>query len=164
MQATIGVWSPTLLEVKLHSVPASLLVSTCTSCWYDTKTLHSTVNVIMFQCPAAELADLVSELHEVNDWVTFGLYLGIKIWRLRAIEKECQTIGERRTQMLEEWQNNEIPTWSAVVQALVGIGMRRLASEIAQTHGWFIVMIKYIPRHFIPVVCHCRSSSSQVVR
>ena len=89
----------------------------------------------MFQCPAAELADLVTELQEVNDWVTFGLYLGIKIWRLRAIEKECQTIGERRTQMLEEWQNNETPTWPAVVQALVGIGMRRLASELAQKHG-----------------------------
>ena len=28
MQATIGVWSPTLLEVKLHSMPASLLVGT----------------------------------------------------------------------------------------------------------------------------------------
>ena len=27
MQATISVWSPTLLVVKLHSVPASLLVS-----------------------------------------------------------------------------------------------------------------------------------------
>ena len=96
----------------------------------------------MFQCPAAELADLVSELQEVNDWVTFGLHLKIKIWKLRAIEKECQTIGERRTRMLEEWQNNETPTWSAVVQALVGIGMRRLASDLAQTHGWFIVMIQ----------------------
>ena len=91
--------------------------------------------VLTFLHTAAELADLVSELQEVNDWVTFGLYLGIKIWRLRAIEKECQTIGERRTQMLEEWQNNEIPTWSAVVQALVGTGMRCLASELAQRHG-----------------------------
>ena len=27
MQATIGVWSPTLLEVKLHTMLASLLVS-----------------------------------------------------------------------------------------------------------------------------------------
>ena len=27
MQATIGVWSPTVLGVKLHSVPASLLVN-----------------------------------------------------------------------------------------------------------------------------------------
>ena len=137
MQATIGVWSPTLREVKLQSVPVSLLVSICTSCQYEsisvtTKIPHST---IIFQCPAAELADLVSELQEVNDWVTLGLYLEIKIWRLRAIEKEQLTIGERRTQMLEEWQNNVTPTWSAVVQALVGIGMRRLASELAQKHG-----------------------------
>ena len=28
MQATIGVWSPTVLGVKLHSVPASPLVGT----------------------------------------------------------------------------------------------------------------------------------------
>ena len=28
MQVTISAWSPTLLEVKLHSMPASLLVST----------------------------------------------------------------------------------------------------------------------------------------
>ena len=137
MQATIGVWSPTLLEVKLQSVPVSLLVSICTSCQYEsisvtTKTLHST---IIFLFPAAELADLVSELQEVNDWVTLGLYLEIKMWRLRAIEEECLTIGKRRTQMFEEWQKKVIPTWSAVVQALVGIGMRRLASELAQKHG-----------------------------
>ena len=95
----------------------------------------------------------MSELQEVNDWVTLGLYLEIKIWKLRAIEKERLTIGERRTQMLEEWQNNVTPTWSAVVQALVGIGMRRLASELAQIHGWFNFS-KYIPWHLIPVVCH----------
>ena len=88
-----------------------------------------------FLFTAPELADLVRELQEVNDWVTLGLYLEIKIWRLRAIEKECQTIGERRTQMLEEWQNKVTPTWSAVVQALVGIGKRRLAYELAQKHG-----------------------------
>ena len=137
MQATISVWSPTLLEVKLQSVPVSLLVSIRTSCQYEsisvtTKTLHSTISL----CPAAELADLVSELQEVNDWVTLGLYLEIKIWRLRAIEKERLTIEERRTQMLEEWQKKVTPTWSALVQALVGIGMRRLAYELAQKHGW----------------------------
>ena len=88
-----------------------------------------------FLFTAPELADLVRELQEVNDWVTLGLYLEIKIWRLRAIEKECQTIGERRTQMLNEWQNNVTPTWSTVVRALVEIGMRRLASELAHKHG-----------------------------
>ena len=117
------------------------------------KLVNSTVNVIMFQCPAAELADLVSELQEVNDWVTFGLHLKIKIWKLRAIEKECQTIGERRTRMLEEWQNNETPTWPAVVQALVGIGMRRLASELAQKHGW----LKNIKIHTLTFHACCLS-------
>ena len=77
----------------------------------------------------------MSELQEVNDWVTFGLYLGIKICRLRAIQEKCQKIEEGRTQMLEEWQKIVTPTWSAIVQALVKIGMRRLASELAQKHG-----------------------------
>ena len=92
-------------------------------------------NVLTFLCAAAELADLVSELQEVNDWVTLGLYLGIEIWRLRAIKIDCQTIGDCRTQMLEEWQKKMTPTWSAIVQALVRIGMRHLASELAQKHG-----------------------------
>ena len=89
-----------------------------------------------FLYTAAELPDLMSELQDVNDWVTFGLYLGIKMPRLEAIRADYPTLGERRTQMLIEWQRKVIPTWSAVVQALVGIGMRRLASELAQKHGW----------------------------
>ena len=78
----------------------------------------------------------MSELQDVNDWVTFGLYLGIKMPRLEAIKLDCPTLGERRTQLLNEWQKKVTPTWSAVVQALAGIGMRRLASELAQKHGW----------------------------
>ena len=78
----------------------------------------------------------MSELQDVNDWVTFGLYLGIRMPKLEAIKVDCPTLGERRIQMLNEWQNNEIPTWFAVVQALDEIGMRRLASELAQKHGW----------------------------
>jgi len=77
----------------------------------------------------------VKELQDVNDWLTFGIYLGIKMPTMEAIRRDYQTTGERRTQMLYEWQKNVIPTWSAVVQALVGIGMRRLASELAQKHG-----------------------------
>ena len=40
-----------------------------------------------------------------------------------------------RIEMLNEWQKKVIPTWSAVVQALVEIGMRRLAAELARKHG-----------------------------
>ena len=63
--------------------------------------------------------------------------------RLAAINADCPTLGDRRTQMLNEWQNNMTPTWSAVVQALGGIGMRHLASELAQKHG----KLRYIEVH-----------------
>ena len=77
----------------------------------------------------------MSELQDVVDWVPFGLQLGIKMPKLKAIKVDYPTTAERRTQMLYEWQNNVIPTWSAVVQALSGIGMRSLASKLAQKHG-----------------------------
>ena len=89
-----------------------------------------------FLCPVPDLIDLEDELQDVITWIPFGLYLGIKIGKLRAIERECSTVQECRIKMLEEWQNNVTPTWSAVVKALVGIGMRRNASELAEKHGW----------------------------
>ena len=89
---------------------------------------------------AAELADLVKELQEVNNWIPFGLNLGIDISKLEAIEKVCPTIEERHTQLFIYWQNQVVPTWSAVVQALMAIGKRRLAYEIAQKHGRYPLM------------------------
>ena len=84
----------------------------------------ATANVLTFLCTAAELADLVRELQEVNNWIPFGLYLGIKMSRLEAIKVDCPTFEDHRTQMLSEWQKKVTPTWSAVVQALDEIGMR----------------------------------------
>ena len=46
-----------------------------------------------------------------------------------------------RLEMLEEWQKKVIPTWSAVAQALMGIGRRRRAIELAQKHGWLSISI-----------------------
>ena len=77
----------------------------------------------------------MNELTEVNNWIPLGLSLGLKISTLEAIERERITIGERRTQMLNEWQKQETTTWSAVIQALVGMGMRSLASQLARKHG-----------------------------
>ena len=59
---------------------------------------------------------------------------------LEAIERERITIGERRTQMLNEWQKQATPTWSAVIQALVKMGMRHLATQLAQKKGSVMVM------------------------
>ena len=77
----------------------------------------------------------MNELTEVNNWIPLGLGLGLKISTLEAIERERITIGERRTQMLIEWQKQATPTWSAVLQALVKMGIRSLASRLAQKHG-----------------------------
>ena len=54
---------------------------------------------------------------------------------LKTIEANYPTLQRRRIEMLEEWQKRMTPTWSAVVQALMGIGMRRLASQLAPKHG-----------------------------
>ena len=88
-----------------------------------------------FLCTVPDMADLWSELQDVLDWIPLGLYLGIKMERLEAIKADFPTLGQRHAQMLKEWQKNVTPTWSAVVQALVKMGMKRLASELAQKHG-----------------------------
>ena len=83
----------------------------------------------------AELRDLVNELKGVLYWIPLGLNLGLEISTLLAIERECITIEERCTHMLVAWQKQAIPTWSAVVQALVEMGMRSSASQLAHKHG-----------------------------
>ena len=88
-------------------------------------------------CPVPEVRDLDSELHEVTDWISLGLHLGITLSELKIIEKNYPNdLSRHRIEMFEEWQKKMTPTWSAVVQALMGIGMRRLASELAHKHGW----------------------------
>ena len=83
----------------------------------------------------AELADFVNELKGVIYWIPLGLNLGLEISTLLAIERERITIEERCTHMLIAWQKQAIPTWSAVIQALVKMGMRPLASQLARNHG-----------------------------
>ena len=82
----------------------------------------------------------MNELKRVNDWIPLGLNLGVEISTLEAIERERITIGERRTQMLNEWQKQATPTWSAVLQALAKMGMRHLAIQLAQKKGSFMLI------------------------
>ena len=109
-------------------------------------------------CPyiAAELVDLVNELQQVNNWIPFGLNLGIDISRLEAIENERATIEERRTQLLICWRRQVVPTWSAVVKALMAIGMRHLASKIAQKYGKYVLMDQScMCMHVVMVIRNC---------
>ena len=50
------------------------------------------------------------------------------------------TIGKCRIQMLNEWQKQVTPTWSAVIQALFKMGMRHLATQLAQKKGSVMLM------------------------
>ena len=93
--------------------------------------------MLPFLHPVPEVRDLSNELKKVIDWIPFGLNLGLKMEELKTIEANYPNdLQRRRIEMLNEWQKKVTPTWSAVVQALMGIGMRRLASELAQKHGW----------------------------
>ena len=82
------------------------------------------------------MLELENELKDVIDWIPFGLFLEIKMEELKTIEKDYSTLQNRRLHMFYEWQKKVTPTWSAVVSALMGIGMKRLASELAHEHGW----------------------------
>ena len=82
-----------------------------------------------------ELRDLVNELNTVTQWYLLGIYLGLHPSALDAIKKNCTDTKECCTHMLIEWQRLVIPTWSAVVKALMGIGRDRLASHLAAKYG-----------------------------
>ena len=83
----------------------------------------------------ADLRDLMNELTEVNNWMHLGLNLGLKLSTLEAIQIDKNTTADRRNQMLIDWKKQVTSTWHAVVQALVNMGMRPLASQLAQNHG-----------------------------
>ena len=86
----------------------------------------------------SELRDLVNELSTVSQWYLLGIYLRLHPSALDVIKNNsCADTKECRTQMLIEWQRCVIPTWSAVVKALVGIGRERLASHLAAKYGMF---------------------------
>ena len=82
-----------------------------------------------------ELHVLVNELRTVIQWYLLGIYLGLHPSTLDAIKKDGRDTKECLTQTLVEWQRRVIPTWPAVVKALVGIGRERLASHLATKYG-----------------------------
>ena len=65
----------TNLVVSKHNI-------NCEHNFYQSNKLMTTFLVPV----GAELHDLVNE---VNDWIPFGLYFGVEISILEAIEKEC---------------------------------------------------------------------------
>jgi len=78
---------------------------------------------------------LLNELSTVNKWYLLGIYLGLHFSKLDELSSYYKTIEACRTQMLIEWQKRVVPTWSAVVKALVGIREPQLARHLAVKYG-----------------------------
>ena len=101
-----------------------------------------------------ELRDVLNELSTLNQWYHFGIYLGLHWSTLDAIKKDYVDIKECRTQMLIQWQKRVIPTWTAVVKALVGIGRERLASRLATEYGMLYLCVS-IYRYLLLALPSC---------
>ena len=83
----------------------------------------------------ANLKDLVCELQEVTDWFHLGICLGILLAKLQSIKRDYRHIDERRREVLLAWRDNEKPTWSKLVGALVEMRNMSLAYQIAGKYG-----------------------------
>ena len=79
--------------------------------------------------------DLLNELSTVSKWYLLGIYLGLCSSKLDEFSADYKTTEACRTQMLIEWQKRVVPTWSAVVKALVGIRECQLARHLAVKYG-----------------------------
>ena len=81
------------------------------------------------------LERIVEELESVVDWFHFGLYLRVPDYALNRIGADYKDTNRCKTQVLMEWMNMQKGSWSHIVQALIGIKMKTLATEIAEKYG-----------------------------
>ncbi len=82
----------------------------------------------------------MQELRCVNDWVHLGVFLEVTAADLMSIRHGHASLLERKSEMLRVCMERAKgpPTWGEVVHALLAIGMRSLATEIAMKHGKMI--------------------------
>ena len=81
------------------------------------------------------MKDLHSELQEVTDWFTLGVYLDVPTPLLVAIRNDYTDTDQCRVEMLIAWSKQEMPTWPRVVHALGEMGMTELAIALAEKYG-----------------------------
>ena len=83
------------------------------------------------------LAQLTKDLHEVSDWFSLGLHLGVPPAKLYDIKHDLtlRSTQELRTEMLSVWMKKSGASWPRVVTALMVIGREALAHKIALKYG-----------------------------
>ena len=114
----------------------SLLHATCTN--------YIESNAVSLHVPddngkkSIDLGFLIAELKEslANDWLEFGIHLGLKIEELECIEANhpanCQKCAIKL--LISWWKQQQSPSWDQIVQALKKIGNERLASTISKKY------------------------------
>ena len=75
------------------------------------------------------------ELKGVIAWFNLGVQLKIPTHQLLAIREDYRTTEKCRLEMLIRWEQLEKPTWTKLVTALVNIGRRGLAEDLARKYG-----------------------------
>ena len=81
------------------------------------------------------MTDLLTELQNVTDWFTLGVWLEVPTPLLKAIREDHTDTDQCRLEMRFAWSKQEVPTWPRVVHALGEMGMAKLAIAIAEKYG-----------------------------
>ena len=78
---------------------------------------------------------LYCELETVTEWHELGMYLGVRLYELDRIEKECSTNTRRLQRTLRLWlQRAQNASWVDVVSALQRMRQNRVAESIIQKY------------------------------
>lgn len=78
-----------------------------------------------------DLMELAYELEPIEDWITLGLYLGVRYSELMSIEKDYHDRRVCKHEVLSRWlQGSCNCTWRRVVEVLIQMGMMVVADTI----------------------------------
>jgi len=78
-----------------------------------------------------DLHDLAQELEPIEDWITLGLYLGVRYSELMSIEKYHRDLRDCKHKVLSRWlHEGRNCSWRRVVEVLIQMGMMVVADTI----------------------------------
>ena len=95
------------------------------------------MSVVGTHCPTLQL--LLIELKGLQNWFTYGVFLGIALPTLKLIESSYHQnqIDRCKIDMLEHWLNTNLDaSWKDVVRALEQTDQLKLAATVKQKYLW----------------------------
>ena len=81
--------------------------------------------------PVKDVQQLLIELREVDDWYTFGAYLGVPVKQLKKIRAEKHDVDRSKVDLFDQWLSiTPAASWRTVVFALEMTDYLVLASTV----------------------------------